>query len=189
MHKSINGMILYHASYMQISEPDLKKCADFKDFGKGFYLTSSKEQAKNFISTSVKKAIARGVADKDQNYGFISKFRVSLSENETRFFEYTDADESWLHCVVGHRKPGSFSDVVRKMEKYDIISGKIADDATNFTIVAYISGAYGEIGSSVADNIYIGRLIPERLNEQYCFRTPQSLDHLEFIESEKIWIK
>lgn len=35
-----DGMILYHGSYCEIKTPDLAKCADFKDFGKGFYLTS-----------------------------------------------------------------------------------------------------------------------------------------------------
>ena len=188
MHELKNGMILYHASYVKIPEPDLDKCADFKDFGKGFYLTSSRQQAENFIGISIKKAVANRIIDKEQNYGFISSFRASLSE-EIRVFEYKDTDESWLHCVVGHRKPGSFPDVIEEMKEYDIIKGKIADDATNFTIVAYISGAYGETGTSEADRICTGRLIPERLKDQYCFRTLKSLSCLEYIGSEKVWIK
>lgn len=40
-----DGMILYHGSYCEVKIPDLAKCSAFKDFGKGFYLTSSKEQA------------------------------------------------------------------------------------------------------------------------------------------------
>lgn len=38
-------MILYHGSNTEIMEIDLSKCRPFKDFGRGFYLTSFKEQA------------------------------------------------------------------------------------------------------------------------------------------------
>ena len=38
-----NGMVLYHGSYCVVENPDLEKCAAFKDFGRGFYLTTSKE--------------------------------------------------------------------------------------------------------------------------------------------------
>ena len=41
------GTILYHGSYCVVENPDLEKCAKYKDFGRGFYLTSSKEQAKS----------------------------------------------------------------------------------------------------------------------------------------------
>ena len=40
-----DGMILYHGSYCVVKNPDLEKCAMYKDFGRGFYLTTSKEQA------------------------------------------------------------------------------------------------------------------------------------------------
>jgi len=125
MLKLSDGMLLYHGGYCEVKTPDLAKCADFKDFGKGFYLTSDKEQAKNFINTSLKK--------------------------------------------------------------YDIIGGKIADDATNVTIIAYLIGAYGIIGSGKADSLCISRLIPERLKNQFCFRTEAGLECLSFVESEQIW--
>ena len=38
-----DGMILYHGSYCKVAKPELEKCAKRKDFGRGFYLTSSKE--------------------------------------------------------------------------------------------------------------------------------------------------
>ena len=39
-------MILYHGTNLDIDEIDLEKCAPFKDFGKGFYLTTLLDQAK-----------------------------------------------------------------------------------------------------------------------------------------------
>ena len=47
-------MYLYHGSYCEVSKPDLSKCAGFKDFGGGFYLTSSEKQAQDFAKISTK---------------------------------------------------------------------------------------------------------------------------------------
>ena len=49
-------MLLYHGSYTEISTVDLSKCKPGKDFGRGFYLTASFEQAQNFVPLSIKKA-------------------------------------------------------------------------------------------------------------------------------------
>lgn len=50
-----NEMFLYHGSYCEVAVPNLSKCAAYKDFGKGFYLTTSKKQAEKFIGTALKK--------------------------------------------------------------------------------------------------------------------------------------
>ena len=49
-----DGFVLYHGSYCEVKDPDLAKCAKRKDFGQGFYLTTSKEQEirKQTISAS-----------------------------------------------------------------------------------------------------------------------------------------
>lgn len=181
-----DGMLLYHGSYCEVEKPDLAKCADFKDFGKGFYLTSSKEQAESFIDTSLRKAKYQGMISKEQEYGVISTFRFHPFEGIKEYIYY-NADAEWLHCVVGHRKANTFPAVVEEMKKYDVISGKIADDATNITILTYLIGAYGLVGSEEADSLCIGRLIPERLKDQFCFRTAKGLQCLLFEESERIW--
>ncbi len=71
------------------------------------------------------------------------------------------------------------------MKDYDIIAGKIANDRTNLTITTYLLGAYGEIGSAGADDICISLLIPERLRDQYCFRSDAAITALTFKGSEK----
>ena len=52
-----DGMLLYHGSYISIPEIDLNRCFGGLDFGRGFYLTSSYEQAYNYVQLSIKKAI------------------------------------------------------------------------------------------------------------------------------------
>ena len=95
----------------------------------------------------------------------------------------------WLHCVAAHRKRLLFLDVEDTMAKYDIIAGKIADDATNATLAACLVGAFGIAGSKEADDFCIKQLLPNKLKDQYCFKTTAALDCLHFVESEKIWLK
>ena len=98
-----DGFVLYHGSYCEVKEPDLAKCAKRKDFGQGFYLTTSKEQAESFLRTSIAKAIATGTIEEEQKFGYISTFEFNLSGNlETHIFENADVD--WLHCIAAHRK-------------------------------------------------------------------------------------
>lgn len=186
MLELLDGILLYHGSYCEVKQPDLDKCAEFKDFGKGFYVTSSREQAEKFIHTSLKKAKAQGIIAGEQGYGVVSTFRYHQSADIADFI-FGDADADWLHCVVGHRKADTFPAVVEEMKRYDVIGGKIADDATNVTILTYLVGAYGTIGSEEADNLCISRLIPERLKDQFCFRTDKGLKSLSFEGSERIW--
>ncbi len=98
-----DGFVLYHGSYCEVKAPDLAKCAKRKDFGQGFYLTTSKELAESFLRTSIAKAIATGTIEEGQKFGYISTFEFNLSGNlETHIFENADVD--WLHCIAAHRK-------------------------------------------------------------------------------------
>ena len=183
-----DGFVLYHGSYCEVKEPDLAKCAKRKDFGQGFYLTTSKEQAESFLRTSIAKAIATGTIEEGQKFGYISTFEFKLSENlETHIFENADVD--WLHCIAAHRKKKMFIEVEREMAKYDIIAGKIADDATNATLTAYLAGAFGTAGDKVADDFCIRQLLPNKLKDQYCFKTEAAIECLKFVKGEKIWLK
>ena len=163
-----DGFVLYHGSYCEVKEPDLAKCAKRKDFGQGFYLTTSKEQEESFLRTSIAKAIATGTI-------------------ETHIFEKADVD--WLHCIAAHRKKKMFIEVEREMARYDIIAGKIADDATNATLTAYLAGAFGTAGDKEADDFCIRQLLPNKLKDQYCFKTEAAIECLKFVKGEKIWLK
>ena len=183
-----DGLILYHGSYCEVKEPDLDKCAKRKDFGQGFYLTTSKEQAESFLRTSIVKAVASGKIDEDQNYGYISMFELKLSRQlQTHIFEKVDID--WLHCIAAHRKKKLFTKVEYEMKKYDVIVGKIADDATNATLTAYLAGAFGTAGDKEADNFCIKQLLPNKLKDQYCFKTETAIECLKFVKGEKIWLR
>ena len=71
--------VLYHGSYCEVKKPDLAKCAKRKDFGQGFYLTTSKEQAESFLRTSIAKAIAIGTIEEGQQA--IRRQTISASDS------------------------------------------------------------------------------------------------------------
>lgn len=183
-----DGLVLYHGTYCEVRPPLLEKCANRKDFGKGFYLTTSKEHATGFLKTSIVKAVANGSIENSQDFGYLSTFRFLQTKNlAVHIFDSTDI--GWLHCVAAHRKRRLFLEIEAEMAKFDVIAGKIADDATNATLTAYIGGAFGEAGSKEADDFCIKQLLPNKLKDQYCFKTVKALDCLHFVGSEKIWLK
>lgn len=65
-------------------------------------------------------------------------------------------------------------------------SGKIANDNTNATIVAYMTNTFGQVGTEHSDDICISLLLPERLKDQFCFRTQKAINHLQFLESYEL---
>ena len=179
------GIVLYHGSYCAVEDPDLEKCARFKDFGRGFYLTSSKEQAKSFAKITATKAKSRGYVSAGEKFAYISCFKIE-SVADLNIFAFETADVNWLHCIVAHRRKDVFVELRKQMESYDVISGKIANDDTNTTIMAYMGNVFGEMGSEQSDKMCISLLLPERLQDQFCFRTDKALSKLHFLKSEKV---
>ncbi len=176
------GLVLYHGSYAPVEKIDLDRCLPGKDFGRGFYLTSSLEQAQSFVSLSLKKHRAEDAAFQAAE-GFVSSYRVDLRE-DLSIHSFTEADADWLHFVASNRRGDLFPDLIEAYSAYDVIAGKIANDRTARTLQLYVTGAFGEPGSPEADSIAIATLLPNRLENQYCFRTARSLLCLDFEGSE-----
>lgn len=179
----VEGMLLYHGSYAEVRSVRLDLCAPGKDFGRGFYLTSDEGQARRFIKTSLVKARMVGKADPCQRYGFVSVFRVG-SLGGVRQFEFASADEEWLRYIALNRR-SSLADRLRRgsdeaVDAADVVIGKVANDTTNAVITTYLNGLYGEVGSRRAAETAIGLLLPERLKDQFCFRTEKAVSCLRF---------
>ena len=177
-----DGMTLYHGSSVEVSSPDLLKCSPRKDFGRGFYLTSSLDQARAFARI-VARRVAREAGDGQPACGIVSAYEVSRSDTLS-IRSYETADAEWLHCIVAHRQGHPFERLASELTRYDVISGKVANDQTNATILAYLAGVYGEVGSQGADEICVSLLLPERLQDQACFRTGKAIACLGFQGSE-----
>ena len=73
----------------------------------------------------------------------------------------------------------------KKYAAVDMIGGKVADDQTAITLNNYVAGAYGTPGTERADRTAIELLEPERLQDQFCFRTTEAVCSLNFVRSER----
>ena len=178
--------VLYHGSNVPVTTPDLNLGAPRKDFGRGFYLTSSREQAESFART-VTRRINRRCPNSTKGYGFLSTYQFAPNEAVlTKVFETADAE--WLHCVAAHRGAISLRHTVEELSVYDVIVGKVANDQTNATLLAYLGGLYGTPGDKLADDTCIRLLLPDRLHDQACLRSNQALDCLTFVRGERIWL-
>lgn len=174
--------LLYHGSYCPVEVPDIERCAQHKDFGRGFYLTSSLEQAQAFARISLRKAQAAGLAPASLQRGFVSAFSLSDSEvGEMLVHRFISANREWLRCVAAHRMRQGTKHIIERYAKFDVIAGKIANDNTNATIAAYISGVFGAVGSKQASDFCVAQLLPERLQDQFCFRTERAIQCLTFL--------
>lgn len=177
-------ILLYHGSFVPIPIIDLNKCRDGKDFGKGFYLITSYAQAKGFVPLAIKKQIMLGALPPDIHTGYISIYKLTLNKG-IKIYSFKEADKEWLHFIAENRRKGSFPHLRKQYQKYDIISGKIADDRTSRTLQLYLANSFGSIHSEQADQIAINTLLPNRLEDQHCFLTENALKCLQFIGSEK----
>ncbi len=178
-----DGMLLYHGSYTEVAQIDLAKCATGKDFGRGFYLTASRSQAHRFVPSSIRKFTLEWNRP-DAQEGRVSIFRYHACEGLLRYI-FPEANLAWLHFVAANRSSRIFHELLDLYRAYDVIAGKIANDKTARTINAYMDGLYGgEPGSEIADRLAIELLMPNRLEDQYCFRTEKAIGTLEFIGSE-----
>ena len=111
-------MILYHGSYLAIENQDLLHSRPNLDFGKGFYLTSIREQAVKWCGKFVK----RGKQGVISNYIFDEELFQRLKV--LRFDSYS---EEWLEFILACRSGKDSSD-------YDAVCGGIANEKPNMQI-------------------------------------------------------
>ena len=111
-------MILYHGSYLAIENPDLLHSRPNLDFGKGFYLTSIREQAVKWCGKFVK----RGKEGIISNYMFDEELFQRL-----KVLQFDSYSEDWLEFILTCRSGKDSFD-------YDAVCGGIANEKPNMQI-------------------------------------------------------
>lgn len=153
-------MVLYHGSNVEVREPKLLKNQRELDFGKGFYTTSDYEQASRWAK--------RTAARLKQDSGIVTVYKVDDKKlSELKILAFDRPDERWLKFVAANRT-GKVSG-----DEYDVISGPVANDQTMPVIDLYLEGMYDEAEA-------IKRLLPQKLKDQFTFKTEKALALLEF---------
>lgn len=167
-------MILYHGSNVEIMEVDLNKCKPYKDFGKGFYLTSIKEQAIRMAEN--KAALYDG--EPIVTVYEVDDAIMEDSNLNTKEFPMNPTIER-ARFIVNNRSR-EFKDYnsidCNKDCKYDIVFGPIADDAVAATIRRFLGEKLDEEGLR-------SKLTYKELSNQYSFHTEKAVHCLRKVGS------
>ena len=148
-------MILYHGSNIEVTAPRILPSDRKLDFGTGFYLTSSRSQAERWAQLTT----ARRKTGQPTITAFIFA-EDRIKQLSTLIFD--KPDESWLRYTADNRRKSDASDT------YDLVIGQVANDRTAPVIALYYAGIYDEAEA-------IRRLLPQKLCDQYAFKTDRAL--------------
>ena len=114
------GMLLYHGSYCEVRQPDLSKCAKYKDFGQGFYLSDNEDFSKSWAANS-----------KDVT-SYLNYYELDTSGLKIK--EFTHSLE-WYDYIFANR-----AGLKDQLSDYDVIAGPIANDTLYDTYGILTSG-------------------------------------------------
>jgi len=156
-------MILYHGSNRAVEKPRLMPTKRLLDFGSAFYLTSDFEQARKWSEHAVK---IRGTGKATVS---VFEFDDAYLQN-LKLLKFGAPDHDWLRFVAANRtgKPVD--------EAYDLIIGPVANDQSIRTVNDFLNGYFTE-------DIAIQLLLPQKLKDQYAFKTDAALACLRFKEA------
>lgn len=157
---------LYHGGPEPIATPEIRKSNRTLDFGTGFYLTTSYNQAENWVKRRL---------NADVTHGYVNSYNFAISKAQqvlnVKIFDYPSDD--WLDFVMANRRIPEFK------HDYDIVCGPVADDRVYTAFALYEGG-------TISKDILINELKTYRLVDQYLFHTQEALSFLKFMSANKI---
>ncbi|MGN0455407.1 MAG: DUF3990 domain-containing protein [Acutalibacteraceae bacterium] len=159
-------MILYHGSNVEVRNPKLIPSKRLLDFGAGFYLTSDFEQASKW---AIRTTNNRGTGIPTVSVFYIEE----LQFENLRVLHFESANKEWLRYISANRT-GKIIE-----EEFDVVSGPVANDQAIRTVNNYLKGYFSE-------DIAIQLLLPQKLKDQYAFRTEKALNILNFTEAKTV---
>ena len=161
-------MLLYHGSTMAVRKPTVSRGRANTDFGKGFYTTTSREQAEKWarIKRDREGGNARAV---------VSVFEIDddiLNGRSFNTMHFDGATKEWLDFVVGNRRGNT-------KHGFDLIMGPVANDKLYVTISLYENGVLDAESAIIQLNTH-------RLFDQLSFHSAKACKLLTFVKSEVI---
>ncbi len=160
-------MKIYHGSTVSVPVPEIRKGETNLDFGVGFYMTTSYEQAKRWANVKMRRE------EKEEGYVSVYEFDDKTALESKKIKKFLSADMAWLTFVINNRSG------INSNELFDMTIGPVADDNVYRTI------RFFETGIIDAEET-IKRLKTEILQDQWVAHTESILSHLKFIRADKV---
>lgn len=120
-------MIVYHGSSEVVRQPDILHPFRALDFGKGFYVTTVREQAERW---------ARRKVVLDGGRAIVNQYQMDDDMTELRVKRFPDDLSDWIEFVCDCR------DGKLGYQDYDLIIGKVANDKVFRVVDMYHSGIW-----------------------------------------------
>ncbi len=156
-------MILYHGSNVDIESIDLSRSSVGKDFGCGFYLTASREQAERM---GRRRARLYGGEMVVSTFDFDENAAREAGLNIKDFESYS---KEWADFILANRK----NDTRTQIHDFDIVYGPIANDDVGYQIRRLLAGM-------ITIETFLEELkYKEGVTYQYFFATERSVQFLK----------
>lgn len=157
-------MKIYHGSLEVVEHPKILQPNRKLDYGKGFYTTTSEQQAHEWAE--------RRMRDKKVTHGYVNIYELNERLlTELKCLIFTEPTEEWVNFVMKNRTERGYT------HDYDIVYGPVANDSvyTQFTLYE---------GGIISMPTLIQELKTYKLVDQYLFHTEESLRAIRFAESK-----
>lgn len=158
-------MILYHGSLEIVESPEVREPNRTLDYGAGFYLTTSAEQAVDWVNRKLRNGAKRG-------YVNVYEYNPAF-ESELSVLEFDKPTEEWLDFVMANRMDRSFT------HYYDIVRGPVANDRVYASFALYEAGL-------LSKHELISELKAYKLVNQVLLHTTASLKSIVFVKADEI---
>lgn len=159
-------MTLYHGSLEIVEKPAILEPNHTMDYGKGFYTTTSKDQADKWV--------IRKITAVNQPKGFTNIYSFDETVLDTlKVLKFDSPDEALLDFVMNNRTDKNFT------HDYDIVYGPVANDRVYAAFAFYEEGMLDKQG-------LIRELRAYKLADQLLFHTEKALNYLHFVKAEEV---
>ncbi len=152
---------LHHGGSDIIVTPEIREPERTLDFGKGFYTTTSYDQAERLVRNRI--------GNKHWQQGYVNSylFDEGKANRELKIKRFPTASEEWVDFVLQNRVVDNFE------HDFDIVIGPVANDNV------YRQFALFE-GGIINKKSLIEELLTYKLVDQYLFHTHEALKFLAY---------
>jgi len=161
---STERRLLFHGSTFRVEQPEIRTNEVGRDFGFAFYVTDLQDQAERWAK---RRAMLEKRAGNEDARPILNIYEwnepASHSLNVQRF---DGPSAEWLEMVLNCRR-------LEFCHGFDLVIGSIADDRVGETVSYVLQGIMRREDA-------LERLRFEKINNQYAFCTPKSLETLRF---------
>lgn len=158
-------MKLYHGSLEIVEHPRIIEPNRTLDYGRGFYTTTSYEQAEQWV---------RRRRSPEHTIGYVNVYELpEVLPTSISQLKFDKPTEVWVDFVMKNRTQRDFN------HDYDIVYGPVANDRVYAAFALYESDLLSKEG-------LIHELKAYKLVDQFLFHTEKSLEYLNFIGAKEI---